>query len=80
MNISRKTITRSIWFALEVIGIFVVVQFIRFIIGNLNAFYSGLILVMIAALLFVIAFLIAKNKDNRNPRKPKAKLFSGLLG
>jgi hypothetical protein len=35
---------------------------------------------MIAALLFVIAFLIAKNKDNRNPGKPKAKLFSGLLG
>ena len=80
MNISRKTITSSIWFALEVIGIFVVVQIIRFVIGNLNAFYSGLILVMIAALLFVVAFLIAKNKDDRNPRNPKAKTFSGLLG
>jgi hypothetical protein len=80
MNITRKTITSSLWFALEVIGIFVVVQFIRFVIGNLNAFYSGLILVMIAALLFVIAFLIARNKDNQNPRKPKARTFTGLFG
>jgi TctA family transporter len=80
MNITRKTITSSLWFALEVIGIFVVVQFIRFVIGNLNAFYSGLILVTIALLLFAIALLIAKNKDNQNPRKPKARTFTGLFG
>lgn len=80
MNIARKTITSSLWFALEVIGIFVVVQFIRFVIGNLNAFYSGLILVMIAALLFAIALLIAKNKDNRNSGKPNTRTFTGLLG
>jgi len=80
MNITRKTITSSLWFALEVMGIFVVVQFIRFVIGNLNAFYSGLTLVMIAALLFTIALLIARNKDNQNPRKPKARTFTGLFG
>jgi hypothetical protein len=80
MNITRKTIISSLWFALEVIGIFIVVQFIRFVIGNLNAFYSGLILAMIAALLFVVALLIARNKDNQNPGKPKAKSFTGLLG
>jgi threonine/homoserine efflux transporter RhtA len=79
MNISRKTLVNSFWFALEVIGIFIVIQVIRFVIGNLDAIYSGLSLVLIAAILFIIAFLIARNKDNQNPRKPRAKTFTGLL-
>lgn len=79
MSISRKTLFSYLWFALEVIGIFVLIQVIRFVIGNLDAIYSGLALLLIAAVLFVIAFLIARNKDHQNPRKPRAKTFTGLL-
>jgi hypothetical protein len=79
MNISRKTILSSIWFAFEVIGIFIIVQLIRFVIGNLNAFYSGLSLVLIASMLFVGAFLIARAKDQRH-KKSGTKTYSGLFG
>ena len=78
MNISKKTVISSFWFALEVIGIFIVIQLIRFVIGNLNAFYSGLSLVLIASVLFLVAFLIARGRDRRN-RRPGTKTFTGLL-
>jgi hypothetical protein len=79
MNISRKTIVSSMWFALEVVGIFVVIQFIRFIIGNLDAFYSGLSLILIASALFLTAYLVARRKDLRSS-KPNTKTFTKLLG
>jgi hypothetical protein len=78
MNISRKTIVSSIWFALEVVGIFIVIQMIRFVIGNLDAFYSGLSLVLIAAVIFLCAFLVARSKDRRH-RPPGTKTFTGLF-
>lgn len=78
MNISRKTIISSIWFALEVIGIFIIVQVIRFVFGNLNAFYSGLSLVLIASVLFVVAFLIARAKDQRH-KKSGTKTYTSLF-
>jgi hypothetical protein len=78
MNISKKTVISSLWFALEVIGIFIVIQLIRFVIGNLNAFYSGLSLVLIASVLFLVAFFIARSKDRRHSR-PKTKTFTGLF-
>ena len=79
MKITRTTIISSFWFALEVIGIFVVVQLIRFAIGNLNAFYSGLSLVLIAALLFGVAYLIAKNRDKQNRGKRSTSTYSRLF-
>jgi len=78
MNISRKTIVNWFWFALEVAGIFIVIQLIRFVIGNLNAFYSGLSLIVIALLLFLTAFLIARSKDRRQKR-PGENTYSGLF-
>jgi len=78
MNIRRKTIVSSIWFALEVVGIFIVIQLIRFVIGNLNAFYSGLSLVLIASVLFLVAYLIARSKDRRHKR-PGTKTYTGLF-
>jgi len=78
MNIRRKTIVSSIWFALEVVGIFIVIQLIRFVIGSLNAFYSGLSLVLIASVLFLVAFLIARGKDKRH-NKPGTKTYTGLF-
>jgi len=79
MNINRKTIVTSFWFSLEVIGIFVIIQLIRFVIGNLDAIYSGLSLILIALILFLIAFMVARSKDSKNPRKPKAKTYTGLF-
>lgn len=78
MNITRKTIVSSMWFAIEVVGIFFIVQLIRFVIGNLDAFYSGLSLVLIASVLFLAAFLIARNKDRRH-KSQGTKTFSGLF-
>ncbi|MDZ7623642.1 MAG: hypothetical protein U5J96_04230 [Ignavibacteriaceae bacterium] len=78
MNISRKTIVSSIWFSLEVVGIFIVIQLIRFVIGNLDAIYSGLSLVLIASVLFLVAFLIARSKDRRHKR-PGTKTYTGML-
>ncbi|MDZ7625699.1 MAG: hypothetical protein U5J96_14810 [Ignavibacteriaceae bacterium] len=78
MNISRKTIVSSIWFSLEVVGIFIVIQLIRFVIGNLDAIYSGLSLVLIASVTFLVAFLIARSKDRRHKR-PGTKTYTGML-
>lgn len=78
MNIRRKTLVSSIWFSLEVVGIFIVIQLIRFIIGNLNAVYSGLSLVFIASILFLVAFPIARRKD-RHYKGPGTTTYTGLL-
>jgi hypothetical protein len=69
MKISKKTIISSFWFALKVIGVFVLIQITRFVIGNLDAVYSSLSLLLIASLLFIGAFLIAMTKDRRQKRE-----------
>jgi len=78
MNISRKTIVSSIWFAIEVIGIFFIIQLTRYVIGNLNAFYSGLSLVLIALVLFLVSYIIARSKD-KSHKKPGTKFYTGLF-
>lgn len=80
MSINKKSIVSSIWFAIEVIGIFMAIQLVRFIVGNLDAIYSGISLILISGLLFVIAFLITRTKDNHKPGKPGNKTFIRLLG
>lgn len=78
MHLSKKTIVSSIWFALEAVGIFIVIQLIRFVIGNLDAFYSGLSLILIASVLFLIAFLVARSKDKHH-KSPGRKSYTGLF-
>lgn len=77
MNISKKTLLSSLWFAAEVIGIFVVVQLIRIIIGTLDALFSGIILIVIAAILFLAAYFVAKHKDNNHSKNQNSKTISG---
>jgi threonine/homoserine efflux transporter RhtA len=79
MNITKKTLLNSIWFAAEVIGIFVLIQLIRIVIGNLDAVYSGLIMVIIAGILFLAAYMVAKNKDNNHSKNQSSKTFSGTF-
>jgi hypothetical protein len=78
MNISRKTLISSLWFALEVIGIFLIIQLTRYLIGNLNAFYSGLSLILISSVLFLLAYVIARSKEKRH-KKPGTKFYTGLF-
>lgn len=79
MKVSKKIIISSFWFALEVVGVFILIQIVRFVIGNLDAFYSGLLLLLIASLLFIVAFLIAKGKD-RHQKRLHSKSQTGLQG
>ncbi|MFI5237495.1 MAG: hypothetical protein ACHQLA_06135 [Ignavibacteriales bacterium] len=79
MNIHKKTMLSSFWFVLEVIGIFVIIQIIRIVIGNLDAFYSGIALMLIAGILFLIAFLITKQKNDNHSAKPGTKTIDGIL-
>ena len=78
MNISRKTLVSSLWFALEVIGIFLIIQLTRYLIGNLSAFYSGLSLILISSVLFLLAYIVARSKEKRH-KKPGTKLYTGLF-
>ena len=77
MNITKKTLLNTLWFVVEVIGIFIVIQLIRIVIGNLDAVYSGIIMVIIAGILFLAAYLVAKNKDNIHSKNQSSKTFSG---
>jgi threonine/homoserine efflux transporter RhtA len=79
MNITKKTLLNSIWFAAEVIGIFVLIQLIRIVIGNLDAVYSGLIMVIIAGILFLAAYMVAKNKDDNHSKNQGSKTFSNTF-
>ena len=78
MNITRKTLVGSLWFALEVIGIFLIIQLTRYLIGNLSAFYSGLSLILISSVLFLLAYIVARSKEKRH-KKPVTKLYTGLF-
>jgi high-affinity Fe2+/Pb2+ permease len=77
MSITKKSLLNSLWFATEVIGIFIVIQLIRIVIGNLEAIYSGIIMVIVAGILFIAAYLVAKNKDNNQSKNQSSKTFSG---
>ena len=78
MKINRKSMVNSLWFTIEVIAIFLVVQLIRFIISNLNAVYIGLALIIISLVLFFSAYLVARNKDRANNKKPITKTYNGF--
>ena len=78
MKINRKTIGNSVWFTVEVAAIFLVVQLIRFIINNLDAVYIGLALIIISLALFFSAYLVARNKDRANSKKPITKTYTGF--
>jgi len=78
MKINRKTMANSLWFTIEVIAIFLVVQLIRFIISNLDAVYIGLALILMSLALFFSAYLVARNKDRANSKQPIIKTYSGF--
>lgn len=78
MKINKKIITGSFWFSLEVIGIFLLIQIIRFAIGNLDAIYCGLSIVLVALLLFLAAVFVAKYRD-RQSRKTGKKIYMKMF-
>jgi hypothetical protein len=80
MMLIKKTMTNTFWFAVEVIGIFVIVQIVRYAFGNWDAPAIGLFLIGIASLLFTAAYLFARFKDRRDGNKPSGKAMKSLLG
>ena len=78
MKINGKSVANSLWFAAEVIVIFMVVQLIRFIISNLDAVSIGLALIIVSLSLFLGAYFIARNKDRSLSKKQLTKNYSGI--
>ena len=75
----KKTIFNTLWFAIEVIGIFAIVQVVRYAFGNWDAPAIGLFLIGIASLLFTAAYLFARFKDKRDGNKPSGKTSTSIL-
>jgi hypothetical protein len=75
----KKTMINTFWFAIEVIGIFAIVQIVRYAFGNWDAPAIGLFLVGIASLLFTAAYLFARLKDKRDGNKPSGKAINSTL-
>jgi formate-dependent nitrite reductase membrane component NrfD len=75
----KKTIINTLWFVIEVIGIFVIVQVVRYAFGNWDAPALGLFLIGIASLLFIAAYLFARFKDKRDGDKPSSKAITSIL-
>jgi formate-dependent nitrite reductase membrane component NrfD len=75
----KKTITNTLWFAIEVIGIFIIVQVVRYAFGNWDALAIGLFLIGIASLLFTAAYLYARLKDKKDGNKPSGSAITGIF-
>jgi hypothetical protein len=78
MKQMKNTIISTIWFILEVILIFALVQAIRYAFGNWDALYIGLSLLAIALLLFFVAYISARIKDRRDGNK-SPRVFTRIL-
>jgi formate-dependent nitrite reductase membrane component NrfD len=79
MKYIKKTVTKSLWFIVEVIGIFVIVQVVRYAFGNWDAPAIGLFLIGIASLLFTAAYLYARFRDKRDSSKTSKNAIKGIL-
>ena len=75
-----KSLKSTFWFIVEVVGIFVLVQAVRYVVGNWDALIIGLALLAVAAVLFVVAFLVARFKDKEDRSRPSGKEYTNALG
>jgi hypothetical protein len=75
----KKTIINSFWFVVEVTGIFVIVQIVRYAFGNWDAPAIGIFLIGIASLLFTAAFLYARFRDKRDANKTSKRAINSFL-
>ncbi len=57
---------KEVWFAMEVILIFVLIEAIAYAFGHFDAGTIALVLLSIAVLLFIAAFLNARIKDKKH--------------
>ncbi|NNG27538.1 MAG: hypothetical protein HKM87_08430 [Ignavibacteriaceae bacterium] len=73
---NKKNVKKRAWFLVEVFGIFVMVQSVRYSVGNWGAVSISLLLLSITLSLFIAAFLTARKKDKRNINKPTASEFT----
>lgn len=78
MKKNKKLIKNGVQFLLEIIGIFILIQIISYVIGNWSAISIAVFLLSITLTLFVAAFLSARKKDKRKINKPSSGLISGV--
>jgi len=62
-----------------VLGIFVLVQVIRYAVGNWNAVSIAFFLLSITLVLFISAFITARKKDKRKVKKLSSTTFKGAI-
>lgn len=79
MKTNQKTVKSGAWFIIEVLGIFVLVQVIRYAVGNWSAVSIAFSLLSITLVLFISAFITARKKDKRNINKPTSNAFTGAI-
>jgi len=66
MKSKRYITAKGFWFAMEVILIFLSVEAIAYAIGNFDAGTIALVLLGVAALLFLAALFNARRKDKKH--------------
>jgi len=75
----HKHVKNGAWFIIEVLGIFILVQAIRYAVGNWDAVSIAFFLLSITLVLFIAAFITARKKDKRNINKPSSNAFTGSI-
>lgn len=63
----------------EVVGIFILVQAVRYAFGNWDAVVIGLSLLAVTSVLFIAAFLVARSKDKQNRKTPSGKEYTRVI-
>ena len=66
MNSKHYVSAKGFWFAMEVILIFISVEAIAYAVGHFDAGTIGLVLLGVAALLFLAAIFNARRKDKKH--------------
>lgn len=79
MKEAKKTIISSLWFVTEVIGILIIVQVLRYVFGNWDAWAIAFSLLGVAGLLFIAAYFSARFKDKRDGNKPSDKAITSIF-
>lgn len=66
MNIKNINITDRLWFILQIVLIFILIEAITIALGYFDAEIIALVLLLISASVFGLGFIIARIKDKKH--------------
>jgi membrane protein implicated in regulation of membrane protease activity len=66
MKLKRNSNVKGIWFAVEVLIIFISIEAIAYAFGHFDAGTIALVMLGVAALLFIAAFFNARRRDKKH--------------